>query len=375
MEKFIKYNNKLYVVTHIIIMLDVFNRTKDNMSKFLIFTGLFLFIVINNHLRIKCFYNDRIKYPLSMIMFMILSSILIYNIGGYSTIFNFTILYEIIVFTGGKYFKRLLGLQIVNILILSNIINIILSQGLNLSFWQDNLIDILFEIVYLLFYIFILFAYRALGAEKRKVDKLNKEIEKLTITKERNRLAGEIHDNLGHSLVALNMNLDVAEKIIDKDINKTKELLNKSISLSKESMESLRMAVYALKEENPRLLAEKLEEIIHNIQGAGRVEVVLKQDDEIESLPLEYKNIIYVSIKEALTNSIKHGNPDKINIDIKLDEEDVYISIQDNGIGCGELIKGNGLLGIESRIEELNGKVDYRSEVEQGFKMKIKLVI
>ena len=44
-------------------------------------------------------------------------------------------------------------------------------------------------------------------------------------------------------------------------------------------------------------------------------------------------------------------------------------------MGCSKLIKGNGLLGIESRVKELNGKVDYHSESEQGFKMKIKLVI
>lgn len=388
MGRFVKYNNYLYIVLHIVIGLDVFNRTKDNTGNLVIFMGMIMFIVINNHLRLKYFYMDRKRYQLSVFVFMILSSILIYNIGGYSYIFQFTILYELIIFTGGKGWKRLIGLQIVNILTLSVFINLNSTEILSLDFSQETLIGILFEIVNLLFFIFILFAYRALKVEKIKVDRLNKElelsynklieqseeIEKLTIAKERNRVAGEIHDNLGHSLVALNMNLDVAEKLMDSDMDKTRELLYKAKTLSKESMGSLRKAVYALKEEYSITLTERLKVIIDNIQSTGSIEIILNIDEEIEGLSLEHKNVIYNCIKEAITNSIKHGKAEEISIDIEVKQNIASIIVKDNGLGCIDLVKGNGLMGIENRIKKINGKVDFDCEKNQGFKIEIEFL-
>ena len=199
----------------------------------------------------------------------------------------------------------------------------------------------------------------------------SEEIEKLTIEKERNRVAGEIHDTLGHNLVALNMNLDVAEKLMDSDIDKTRELLKKAKTLSKESMASLRKAVYALKEEKPIALGKRLNLIIQDIESTGAIKIVLDMDEEVESLPLKHKDIIYKSIREGITNSIKHGKASKIILDIKFDEDKVNIYIKDNGLGCIDLVKGNGLLGIENRVDSIGGKVNYDSVEGKGFTVEI----
>lgn len=385
MEKFFRYNKYIHIIAHIFIGLDLFNRTKGNVNSLLIFMSLFVIIMINNYLRVNYFYKDGNKFFLSIFVYIILSNFVIYNIGGYVDIFHFMIIYELILFTEGKRARIFIGLAIANTFFISIFKYTNLIEILSLQFWQENSLDIALMAIYIIFYSTSLFSYKALRIEKIKVDRLNKElelsykklldqsqeIEELTITKERNRVAGEIHDTLGHSLVALNMNLDVAEKIIDEDINKVKKLLTKSKDLAKESMESLRGAVYALKEENTSLLADKLEEIIHNIQSTGAMEILLDQDETVESLPLEYKNIIYNSIKEAITNSIKHGKADQINIDIKLNDNNVNINIKDNGIGCSKLVKGNGLLGIENRIHKINGNVSYDSMKNRGFSMEI----
>ena len=102
MKKFFRYNNYIHIIAHVFIGLDIFNRTKANINNLLIFMGLFLLITINNHLRVKYFYRDGNKLFLSMFIYMILSNILIYNIGGYADIFNFMILYELILFTEGN---------------------------------------------------------------------------------------------------------------------------------------------------------------------------------------------------------------------------------------------------------------------------------
>ena len=134
-------------------------------------------------------------------------------------------------------------------------------------------------------------------------------------------------------------------------------------------MESLRKAVYALKDERNRTLLDSIEKIVDNIENAGEVSVILNIDEKVEELLPEYKDIIYTSIKEALTNSIKHGRADKINIDIKLDEDEVRVGISDNGLGCVNLIKGNGLMGIENKVKAFGGKIIYNREEKQGFNL------
>lgn len=385
MKNIYKYNNYLYRVLQTSIGLDIIYRCKDNITALLISFGLFLVIVINDHLRRKYFYRSVKKYYSSIFISMAISLMLALKISGYIEIYLYMILYELILYTEGKISRLFISLEIIFILTLILLSTISGEDIGSIEFWKENILDVIMVLVSLFFYLASLFGYKFLRKEKREVDRLNKElelsynklkeqsekIEKLTIAKERNRVAGEIHDNLGHSLIALNMNLDVAEKIIDKDIVRAKELINKSQILTKESMESLRKAVYALKDERNRTLLDSIEKIVDNIESTGKVSAVLNIDERVEELLPEYKDVIYTSIKEALTNSIKHGKADKINIEIKLGKEEARVGIRDNGLGCVSLIKGNGLMGIENRIEAFGGKIIYNSEEKQGFKLDL----
>jgi len=297
----------------------------------------------------------------------------------------FIILYELILYTEGRVSKLFIGLEILIVMVLIILRGVAVGELMTIEFWKKGLFDIIMSYIGLLFYFLTLFTYRTFKKEKREVDRLNKElelsynrlkeqseeIEKLTITKERNRVAGEIHDNLGHNLIALNMNLDVIHKIMDKDIAKTKKLINKSQLLVKESIESLRKAVYALKEERNSTLLNSIRKLTDNIESTGKIRIILNINEKVEELLPEYKDIIYISIKEALTNSIKHGRADKININIKLDRDELGVEIIDNGLGCTNLIKGNGLMNIENRLRDFGGEMIYNSGEKQGFNLEL----
>ncbi len=115
----------------------------------------------------------------------------------------------------------------------------------------------------------------------------------MTIEKERNRVAQEIHDNLGHSLVALNMNLDVISNILDKDMEKSKELIDKCQDLTQDSMDNLRYAVYALRDENiSQGLIKSIEKLVHNIEDENKLKININIDKEIENYSPEYKKFI-----------------------------------------------------------------------------------
>lgn len=380
-----RYNHYIYMITGILVGFDLIHRSKINYGIYNIFLGLYIIMIINEALRISSFYKTMNQYFLSILASIIISGILSYNIGGYVDIFKYSILYELIIFTRGKVSNLLIALEIALIFFILLLRHTIIYDLFRGEFWKKGLLNLAILYIGIIFYLLSLFAIRSLRREKRKVDKLNKElalsydklkeqserIEELTISKERNRLAGEIHDNLGHSLVALNMNLDVAEKIINKDWERARELIVKSQDLTKESMENLRKAVYALKAKKTSTLKNSIGEIIANIESTGIVKVKLNMDQRAEDLVPEYKEIIYSFIKEALTNSIKHGKAKAIDIKISLDKDKVRVKVVDNGLGCNKLIKGNGLLGIEARISEYSASVKYGNNGNHGFSIEI----
>lgn len=383
MKNSIKYNYYLYIVLQFLIGIDIIHHSRGDVGKLVIYFGLFLIITINEYLRGKACINT---YFISIIASIVIGSLLALKLGGYSYIYMYTLLYELILFTEGKTSKILTGLVMILAFLIPAIGITPVDNLTNMvTIWRDNFLDLFMILMGILFYSISLLGFKTVRKEKKEVERLNKElevsygvlekqsreIEKLTLTNERNRVAGEIHDNLGHSLIALNMNLDVAGKIFDKDAMKAKELIDRSQILTKESMENLRKAVYALKEKTHRTLKDSIEKIINNIESTGKVNLILNINEKAEEILPEYKDIIYLIVKESITNSIRHGKSEEIIIAIILEDEELKISIIDNGFGCINPIKGNGLLGIEGKVNHLGGTVTYNSENKKGFKLDL----
>jgi len=328
------------------------------------------------------------KYYISLTVSVVLSAALAYLVGGYTQIYMYVVIYEIILFNSGKYPLFLLIVEMLMILFGGAVLNANINPISTPEYLKETILDFFAVSAFLLFYCLSIYSRKSLFIEKRKVEKLNEElkqsydrlneqsknIKELTITKERNRVAQEIHDTLGHSLIALNMNLDVAHKMLDIDNIKTKKLINKSQILTKECMNNLRDAVYTLKEDNNTLI-KLIQKMADNIESTGTVKIDINIDEEVEGMKAEYNRIIYTTIKEGITNSIKHGQSDRININVGLNKDNVRISIEDNGLGCESLVKSNGLLGIEDRISEIGGLINYDFSVSKGFKIEICLPI
>jgi signal transduction histidine kinase len=235
---------------------------------------------------------------------------------------------------------------------------------------------IIFAVVYL---------FRNVTIEKAKTQELNQELqianatlqaysekmEELTISKERTRIAQQLHDSIGHYLIALNMNLEYANTIVDKEPSKAKLAINKSHDITKECMLDLRKTVALLAEEHSsKNLQQALQEIFDNFCETNQIKFELDMDAAIEQVDSDIKNCIYKTVQECITNGIKHGKATYFSIKIHALPQQISILTYNNGVSCEEIVRSKGLQGIEDRIVALGGQVNFESSQLSGFTVK-----
>ncbi len=209
-----------------------------------------------------------------------------------------------------------------------------------------------------------------------KLKEYSLKVEELSIAKERERMAQELHDSLGHSLMALTMHLEFAEKIFDSEPEKSKDILLKAKNLAKKSTVTLRTVVDTMKEErNIEDLKNSINELIDSFKLLEDIKIDFTINPLLEALKPDIKLCIYKTIRESLTNGIKHGKASFFSIEIALHDEHVNLTILDNGLGSDNIIKSNGLKGIENRIFALGGSISFSSHKRSGFFTKAEIPV
>lgn len=234
--------------------------------------------------------------------------------------------------------------------------------------------------------LFIIFSVIVIQEQKGKVleinelnDKLseaNKELqqlanikEKMGETKERNRIAREIHDTIGHSLMAISVGVDASLTIIEKNpIAAKKQLLAVSVA-AQEGIADIRRSVSTLRPDTPgaHRLNQQLSHLVDKTVSTTGIEIKFNCAEKITAEEDE-ENAIFRVVQESITNSIKHGKATEINISITLEDSNIIILIKDNGIGCTHIVSGFGMMHMSERISMLQGTLNYFSD--KGFIVK-----
>ncbi len=201
------------------------------------------------------------------------------------------------------------------------------------------------------------------------------QAEELATTKERNRLAREIHDSLGHYLTVINVQLEAAQVVLETDPARARNALEKSQKLAQEGLQEVRRSVAALRESpiESRPLPDVVDELLQENRAAG---IVTELHIQGEPRPLDPRVslTLYRVAQEGLTNARKHARASRI--DVVLDyasETAVSLTIKDNGIGADTTSGGFGLLGLQERVALLQGELTLETAVRQGFALHVTL--
>ena len=214
------------------------------------------------------------------------------------------------------------------------------------------------------------------------LQRTNEELEKslmdnarLAEIRERNRIAREIHDTLGHTLTGLAAGIDACIALAGDDKPALRNQLDLLSKVSRNGIKDIRMSVSSLRPDAPERLNLKnaIEELVENTKRVAGVNIKLDCDIINLKFDEDEEMAIYRIVQESLTNAIRHGKAKNIDVSIKKNYGIINLLIYDDGIGCEDIKAGFGLRHIRERVNMLKGQVNFSSE--EGFKVEAMIPI
>ncbi len=178
---------------------------------------------------------------------------------------------------------------------------------------------------------------------------------------ERNRIAREIHDSLGHSLTALNLHLEMAVKLAQIKPEKSLEVLIEAKRLGSTALRDVRQSVSTLRSDPLQKL--DLPIAINKLADEFQLSNHVRPKCYLEvppNLPQPIATTIYRIIQEALTNISKYAQASEVMIEIQTLPSELKLQIVDNGCGFipSNNLTGFGLQGMRERVLSLHGKFE-----------------
>jgi len=215
-----------------------------------------------------------------------------------------------------------------------------------------------------------------LSSANRRLKEYAQQIEELATSKERNRLAREIHDGLGHYLTTIFMQIEATNLLIKNNPQKASLFLMKAERLTKVALDDVRRSVETLKgkKEDFLSLPEKINYLFENL-----ISETIESDFLIIGTPrklsIQCELTLYRAVQEMINNTIKHSRATKINSYLKYNPEEKKVTLyyKDNGIGSDNPSGGFGLISMKERVKLLNGDLRISSNIDQGFCVNIEI--
>lgn len=169
------------------------------------------------------------------------------------------------------------------------------------------------------------------------------------ILEERERVARDVHDVLGHTLTVIALKSELAGKLLERDPGRAQAELREITHLARESIEEVRQTVAGLKVQS---LFEEITAASQALESAG---IDLQREGsawkDLDSIPAVNQAVFAWVIREATTNIIRHSAARRVTI--KLDRSS--LTITDNGVGISPEAAGHGLEGLKARVEQVGG--------------------
>jgi len=190
---------------------------------------------------------------------------------------------------------------------------------------------------------------------------IERQLAERTLVDERRRLAGDVHDVVGHTLSASMLHTTAARLSIRSDPDAAIASLERAEQQGRRSMDDIRSVVHLLRDDAgngpPMRLAGDLPELVEGLRSAG-AEITYTASGRLDDLPAPTALTVYRVVQEGLTNATRHGTG---TVDVTIDVGGEYLEIEianDRRVPRSAVVPGSGLAGMRERVNAIGGTLD-----------------
>jgi signal transduction histidine kinase len=258
--------------------------------------------------------------------------------------------------------------------------------------WYSNLVDLWTTTLFCFALVFLLAMARVVSLEKasrmraeRLLEEVARSHQQLTVyaeqvaelatLKERNRIARDIHDGLGHALMAINVQLEKALVYHERSPQEAVQAVGAAKQVAKEALQEVRSSVHTLRvNQEPFSCTRSISFLIQQLRK-NQFSVDYHAEGDEAYFSQEIGMTLYRVAQEGFTNIQKHAHAGKIQVTLQFDEQEARLRIHDNGWGfdperiqqqAAEGAGGYGLQGMQERIALVNGRLQLESSPHYG---------
>lgn len=186
----------------------------------------------------------------------------------------------------------------------------------------------------------------------RELRRANEEIEHLAKLAERERIARDLHDVLGHTLSVITLKSELAGKLIDRDTERAGKEIREVEQISRQALSEVRDAIRGYRAKG---LAAELAHAKETLETAG---VVVKCEAATSvQLPAMQESVLSLAVREGVTNVVRHARATNCRLRLEQQDASCRLEIVDDGQGFYTM-EGNGLRGMRERVEMLGGTLE-----------------
>lgn len=188
------------------------------------------------------------------------------------------------------------------------------------------------------------------------------EVRRLAASAERERIARDLHDLLGHTLSLIAIKSELALRLLDRDAARARDELTAIEQVARQSLAEVRAAVTGMRA--PALAAE-LAAAKLMLEAAG---IRFECPSQVPPIPPEIESVLALALREAVTNVQRHAGATRVEIAFERQRDTMQLLVRDDGRG-GIRALGNGLSGMQERIRALGGRVVIESPPGAGTRL------
>ncbi|TYP76511.1 sensor histidine kinase [Paenibacillus methanolicus] len=198
-------------------------------------------------------------------------------------------------------------------------------------------------------------------------------MEEVVALEERNRIAHEMHDTVGHTLTATIMQMEVTKRLFDTDREAALQRLASAQDLVRSGLDQVRSSVRLMKDEAPAYdLRDAMIVLMRNTTQATQVDIQYRIDP-LPQLPPGCSKVLYHALLEGLTNGMRHGRGTRFNCELTVGEDGVLLLLQNNGLPYDNSAYGFGLTAMNERVQLVGGSLRVSQSAEWGCELRVRL--